>query len=262
MMPFTVWSIAGMRPPFHLLDWRTPSLPHRNTSSVRSCTRHDDNARGYNAAAEPQLAAKPPRRKTTPRSSAPKASSIHAQSHDSTVQVLSRARQGDRSAVRILIERIIPMLRKRMHGRIPSAGRGAEDTEDLVQEAVLRTLRRGGAFEHRSVVSLQKYLRTTVENSILDIGRRVRRRGVPIDLPETLEVDEPSPEDEAILREQSDRFSEALAHLRPLDRLVLIWRFESGASYEDIAHRLGKSVETTHMIVSRARKRLKAKLDL
>jgi RNA polymerase sigma-70 factor (ECF subfamily) len=175
---------------------------------------------------------------------------------DSTMNVLSRAQQGDRSAVRVLIERALPPLRRWARGRLPRGGRGAVDTEDVLQDAVLRTLKRISTFEHRTVDALQRYLRKSVLNSIRDIARRVRRRGTPAELPDAVHDDAPSPEDAAILRQRTDKFVEALARLQPLDRQAIIWRFELGYSYDDIARHLGKSLEATYMLVSRARKRL------
>src|SRR5207247_8739096 len=70
---------------------------------------------------------------------------------DSTVDVLSRAQDGDRSAVRILMEQTLPPLKHWTHNRIPASGRGAVNTEDLVQDAVLHTLKRLGTFEPRTV---------------------------------------------------------------------------------------------------------------
>ena len=175
---------------------------------------------------------------------------------DSTITVLLRAREGDQSAVRILIERALPRLRRWAHNRIPRGGRGAADTEDIIQDVVLRTLKRRASFEHRTVDGLQHYLRKSIVNEIRTIARRVDRRGAPLDLPDAIADPSPSPEDQAILRQDSARFLEALSRLRPPDRQVIIWRFEVGYSYDEIAERLGKSTETTHTIVSRARKRL------
>jgi RNA polymerase sigma factor (sigma-70 family) len=184
------------------------------------------------------------------------------ESYDSTIQVLDRARQGDRSAARVLIERAIPALRRWARGRLPSYSRGAADTEDIVNDAVLQTLRRIGAFEHRTVGALQAYLRESVLNRIRDAVRRVRRRGVPEELPDSLEAHEPSPMELAIQREHLDRFLEALHRLRPADRQLVVWRIELGYSYAEIAERVGKSKEAAAMSVRRALVRLSKELGV
>jgi RNA polymerase sigma-70 factor (ECF subfamily) len=185
------------------------------------------------------------------------------ESWDSTVQVLERARAGDRSAARILLERALPSLKRWAHGRIPSYGRGPADTEDVVHDAVLQTLKRIDSFEHRTVGALQAYLRESVVNRIRDIVRRVQRRGVPIEPPEDLEDAEPSPLERAIMAERMDRFIDALQRLRPADRQAVVWRMELGYSYEEIANRLGKpSTAAARMAVKRALDRLAKELGI
>src|SRR6188472_2347229 len=87
-------------------------------------------------------------------------------SFDSTIHVLERARTGDRSAARILIERALPPLRRWTRGRLPRYARAGNDTEDVVQDAILGTLKRGERFQHRTVGGLQAYLRSAVVNRI------------------------------------------------------------------------------------------------
>ena len=78
---------------------------------------------------------------------------------DSTLDVLERARKGDGSAARVLIERTVGPLRRWARGRLPYYARAGANTEDVVQDAVLRALARVDHFEHRSVDGMQKYLR-------------------------------------------------------------------------------------------------------
>src|SRR6266550_9529675 len=81
---------------------------------------------------------------------------------DSTIDVLARARNGDGSAARILLERMIGPLRRWARGRLPGYARAGADTEDVVQDAIVRAIRRIDAFEHRTVGGLQAYLRESV----------------------------------------------------------------------------------------------------
>jgi len=176
---------------------------------------------------------------------------------ESTIHVLERARAGDRSAAQTLIVRALPALRRWTHGRMPIEGRGPADTEDVVQDAVLHTLKRLGTFEHRTVGAVQAYLRAAVINRIRDVARRVRRRGVPTDTVELLPDDAPSPLEQAIMRQRTALFIEALQQLRPTDRQAIVWRIELGYSHEEIARRLGKSnAGAARMTVNRALRRL------
>src|SRR6187402_3509845 len=70
-------------------------------------------------------------------------------SDEPTIELVVRARAGDRNAVEALLQRCLPSLRRWAHGRLPSAARGAFDTEDIVQDAALHALRRLDVFEPR-----------------------------------------------------------------------------------------------------------------
>jgi RNA polymerase sigma factor (sigma-70 family) len=127
----------------------------------------------------------------------------------------------------------------------------------VVQDVVVRALARLDRFEHRTVDGLQAYLRQSVRNRIKDEIRQVTRRGVPEELPDSLQDDAYSPLEELILKERSERYLTALRSLRPEDRLAIIFRLEHRRSFEVIAEKLGKSTpDAARMAVSRALKRL------
>jgi RNA polymerase sigma-70 factor (ECF subfamily) len=180
--------------------------------------------------------------------------------YDSTLHVLERAKGGDRSAARILIERALPPLRRWSRGRLPGYAREGVDTEDLVQDAVVNTLKRQRNFKHRTVEALRAYLRTAVINRIRDLIRGSRRRGTTVELEAEPVSSGPSPLEQAIMRERLDDFLAALQRLRPVDRQAIVWRVELGYSIEEIARRLGKSEPAAAMTVSRALARLAAQM--
>ena len=183
-----------------------------------------------------------------------------AGSNDSTLQVLERARSGDRSAARILIERALPPLRRWTRGRLPGYARAGLDTEDVVQDAIVNTLKRQPKFTHRTVEGLRAYLRTAVVNRIRDLIRGSHRRGTAVEVSDDLVGADVSPLEQAILRERLDDFLAALHRLRPVDRQVIVWRVELGYSTDEIARRLGKSQAAAAMTVSRALARLAAEM--
>jgi RNA polymerase sigma-70 factor (ECF subfamily) len=193
----------------------------------------------------------------------PRKPSSSQQGWDSTTELVERARGGDRSAVDLLISRALPALRRFTRGRIPAYGRGSADTEDIVQDAILNTLRRIKTFEYRDVASLQSFLREVVINRIRDIVRRVGRRGVAEEIPEHLPLNEPSPLEAVILQQRTARFTEALATLKRADSELIVWRVELGYSYAEIAERLGlPNADTARMRVTRAMDRLAAALAI
>lgn len=181
---------------------------------------------------------------------------------DSTIQVLERAKQGDVSAARVLIERALPPLRRWTRGRLPQYARRGSDTEDVVQDAILGTLKRVGRFEHRTVGALQAYLRESVINRIRDLIRGSARRGIVVEPHADLEDGLPSPLETAIMRERLDEFLAALQRLRPADRQAIVWRVELGYSIDEIAQRLGKSKAAAGMTVSRALARLATAMNI
>ena len=176
---------------------------------------------------------------------------------DSTLDVLERARQGDGDAARVLIERTVGPLRRWARGRLPRYARAGANTEDVVQDAVVRVLGRIEHFEHRSVDGMQAYLRESVRNRIHDEVRRVMRRGVGEEVPEDVRDEGYSPLEAVILKERSERYLEALRTLKPGDRMAIIFRLEHHLSFDEIAQRLGKkSPDAARMTVSRAVKKL------
>jgi RNA polymerase sigma factor (sigma-70 family) len=99
-------------------------------------------------------------------------------------------------------------------------------------------------------------------NRIRDLIRVVNRRGTDVKLESDPKDWAPSPLEEAIMRQQLDRFLEALGRLRPSDRQVIVWRIELGYTADEIAGKLGKSRAAAGMTVSRAMDKLARELDL
>ena len=179
---------------------------------------------------------------------------------DSTLHVLERAQQGDEMAARILIERALPPVRRWARGRLPRYARSDADTEDVVQDVFLRTLKRLKRFNHRTVGGLQAYLRQAVVNRVRDLIRGSKgRTNESIEAPEPRDW-MPSPLEAAIMGEQLEHFLAALTRLRPADRQVIVWRIELGYSADEIAVKLGKSKPAAAMTISRAMARLAAEM--
>ncbi|MQA29084.1 MAG: sigma-70 family RNA polymerase sigma factor [Luteitalea sp.] len=176
---------------------------------------------------------------------------------DSTVEILDRAQRGDRAAIQDLIGRAAPSVRRWARGRLPRYVR-----QDVVQDAVLQTLKSLERVRHRTVGGLQAYLRTSVLNRIRDLIRGAKRHGIAVEVPDTLPDDTPSPLEIAIRRQGVATFLAALRRLKPSDRQVIIWRIELGYTVEEIAAQLGKSKPAAGMSVSRAVARLAKELGI
>jgi len=182
-------------------------------------------------------------------------------SDEPTIELVVRAREGDRLAVEALLQRSIPSLRRFAHGRLPAAARGSLDTGDLVQETVLHVLRRLDTFEPRHVGAMQAYLRQSVINRIRDEVRRIGRHPTPVDLPEDLASEIPSPLEEAVRAEAYERYRAVLVQLSPRDRQMVVARIEAQWNLGEIAQRFNmRTVDGARMAVTRALRRLMDRL--
>ena len=178
-------------------------------------------------------------------------------SDEPTLELVIRARDGDRAAVEALLQRCLPQLKRWAHGKLPPAVRGAMDTGDLVQEAALHALRRLDVFEPRHVGAMQAYLRLSVINRIRDEVRRISRHPAAVALPEEPPSDATSPLESAIQAESYDHYRRALDQLKPRDREMVVARVEVQWSLSEIAQRFNMpTVDAARMAVSRALKRL------
>jgi RNA polymerase sigma-70 factor (ECF subfamily) len=177
--------------------------------------------------------------------------------HEGTLELLEQFRQGDTRARDRLVERSLPPLRRWARGRLPQWARNLADTQDLVQDAVMKALPKLEAFESRHPGALQSYLREAVQNRIYDEIRKVSSRPTASELPDDHPDDAPSPLEVAIGRQAFDRYERALKSLRPLDRDAIIARIELQQSYEEVAIALGKpNANAARMAVTRALARL------
>jgi RNA polymerase sigma-70 factor (ECF subfamily) len=182
-------------------------------------------------------------------------------SDEPTIELVIRAQNGDRLAVEALLQRCLPRLRRWAHGRLPAGARGGMDTEDLVQESALHVLGRLDVFEPRHVGAMQAYLRQSVINRIRDEVRRIGRRPPPLELPDELPSDRTSPLEIAIQGEAYERYRQALTQLSSKDRELIVARIEIQWSAAEIANQTGTSIDAARMAVTRATRKLMAKLS-
>lgn len=181
---------------------------------------------------------------------------------ESTQELLSLVRQGDREALDRLFARCLPPLRRWARGRLPAAARGALDTQDLVQDTLVNSLRRLDQFDSRHEGALQAYLRQAVLNRIRDEARRFTRRPPAAELTDSFQSEAASPLDIAIGREGVARYEAALQRLRPSDREAIIGRLELQHDYQELAVILGKpNANAARVAVTRALARLMEQLD-
>jgi RNA polymerase sigma factor (sigma-70 family) len=176
-----------------------------------------------------------------------------APSPESTVTLLARAREGDQAALDEVFARAIPLLRRWASGRLPRWARGVVDTDDLVQETVINTLKRIDVFEYRVDSALQAYLRQAVMNRIRNEIRRVTRHGTPDTLDSVTADSALSPLEQLIGKQEVEAYDDALARLEPPEREAIVGRVELGLSYQELARAMGRpSADAARMAVGRA----------
>src|SRR5262245_54252579 len=158
---------------------------------------------------------------------------------ETTVELLFRARQGDQSAIERLFARHLRPLQRFAQGRLPAWARDVTDTDDLVQDALLQTLKRLDGFESRHPGALQAYLRQAVMNRMRDELRRQARAPGRVDLADEALSERSRLEDPAG-QETMAAYEEALTRLTPEEREAVIGRVELGLSYGELALALEK----------------------
>jgi RNA polymerase sigma factor (sigma-70 family) len=160
---------------------------------------------------------------------------------ESSLTLLARAKAGDPAALDTLLERYRARLTRWAHRRLPAWARDLTDTDDLVQETLVKTIRNLDRFTAEGVSGFQNYLRLAVRNAIRDHVRRVRRRPGLVALDTALPSDEPSPFERAVGRERLARYEAALERLTPSEREAVVARLEFGFTHVELAAALGKS---------------------
>jgi len=166
--------------------------------------------------------------------------------------LLGALRRGDPMAREAIYRRLLPALRRWASRRLPAHARGLIDTDDLAQDALLRTVDR---LETLDVdwPGLVAYVRTAVLNRIRDEIRGVARRPADPASLDTVVDDGPSPLDQAIGAQAARRYEQALQELPERERSAVILRIELGFDFQAIADALEWSTSNAaRMAVSRA----------
>jgi RNA polymerase sigma-70 factor (ECF subfamily) len=171
----------------------------------------------------------------------------------STASLIELARAGDDAARERLFARVLPVLRRWAHRRVPAKLRHLHETDDFVQVALLRAFQRLETFDARGPGALLGYLRAVLLNVVRDELRRAAAR--PAGMP--WEGDLPSADrsvlEEVAGRETIERYERALARLAPDRQEVVILRVEMDLSYPEIADLAGlPSANAARMQVARS----------
>jgi RNA polymerase sigma-70 factor (ECF subfamily) len=176
---------------------------------------------------------------------------------DSSLVLLQRARSGDEAARNELCARYLPRLRRWAHGRLPLWAREHLDTEDIVQDTLLQSVRRLDAFTPQHERAFCAYVCEALRNRLRDVVRRAARRPAGEPVSADAPAPDPSPLEQAVGSQMLRRYESAIGRLRESDRELVLARVELNLEYSEIADLLGKSsVAAARVAVSRALLRL------
>jgi RNA polymerase sigma-70 factor (ECF subfamily) len=177
--------------------------------------------------------------------------------NETSFQLLLRARNGDSDAVDLLCARYLPRLHRWARGRLPRSARGAVDTGDVVQEVLIRVIKRIHVFSPRDEGAFQAYLRQALTNRFRDEARRANVHPLREAIENAWVWDGPSPLEQAIGNEGIERYEAALGRLREGDQRAIVARCEWGMSHQEVAEILGKnSASAARVAIHRALIRL------
>lgn len=171
----------------------------------------------------------------------------------STHELVERSRLGDSESLDELCARMLPRMMRWARGRLPRHARGLLDTEDLVQDSLLRTMHNLSGIQVKNEGAFPVYLRTAMLNRIRDAARRP-------DLMAPLKSDSlesgdrtPNPLEDLIGRDTLERYDRALSTLETGEQAAVVGRIELGISFAELAVILGKpSPDAARMTVGRA----------
>jgi RNA polymerase sigma factor (sigma-70 family) len=179
-----------------------------------------------------------------------------------SARLLAEAQLGKASALDALFRRHLPYLTRIARGRIPKWARRLSDTNDVVQDAFIKTLRCLPGFEGRGKGALRAYLTRAVESRLQDEYRSMARRKPPETLDERIPDPTATPYDLAVKEEEEKRYRKALSRLRDTDQRLIVAHVELGYSIDQIAMITGRRrVDSARVAVSRALQRLAAEMS-
>jgi len=188
--------------------------------------------------------------------------------HHKTQHLVALAKNGDHSAIdqlcKIYNEHVRRIVRLRMDKEI----RPKLDSIDVVQDALFFALQGIENFTYTNEGDFLRWLSKIAQNVLYnnldklhadkrDIRREIRlepnitkNRGDFVEVPGLMDTTTPS----AIMskKEDLDKLEKAIDRLKPEYREIIILAKIEGLSYEEIGHRLGKSVHAVGHLLSRA----------
>lgn len=174
---------------------------------------------------------------------------------EETLDLVTRARAGDRQAFGLLYDRFV----QDVYRFLLSKTRRAEEAQDLTSITFTKALDKISSFSPQRTASFRAWIFTIAHRAFLDSTRSRNRTDSPLEATHEPASHE-SPErdtEHALLRAEIAR---ALAHLSDIQRETILLRVWHDCSFAEIAQILGKSEAATKMHMKRGLLALKEHL--
>ncbi len=189
-------------------------------------------------------------------------SSAPTQIHDT----LARWQEhGDVDALDVILRTEIRALRDLVATHGQTILTGSTGPSDIAQQAVLRLLQMESPPVFRDVSSMRAYLWLTAWRLLLQRLRRPVRRLTRIDESVLDNLEDPAQAEDLALRlSQSERdlaLQVAVNLLPDADREIIEWVYFEKTSVQEVAARIGMTESATSMRLTRARRKLAARLE-
>jgi len=170
----------------------------------------------------------------------------------STQSLLDLYREGDSEALNRLMRRYYDRVCAVVHRSLPAAIRPRYDTGDVIQEAMLRVLRKVDTFEYRTEGAFFSWLCTATERTLVDLIRhasrqcRNREQEVRLDGENAFEPASRigDPGSLATSRAEQERVMEGLAKLDEELRRVLLYREYGRLTWKELGDATGMAPVT------------------
>lgn len=180
-------------------------------------------------------------------------------------QLVILARQGDREAYRVLVERY----QTRAFGIAYDILKNREDAEDVAQESFVKAFLSLSKFKGEA--SFYTWLYRIVYNMAIDYRRKIVRHGgstteydeakhVQQSVGNAAGYNQQGPYDEIFRKEQASTINRALSEISEEHRAVIVFREVDGMNYDQIAKVVGISKGTVMSRLHYARKKLQKAL--
>lgn len=189
-----------------------------------------------------------------------------------TTILLQRWNDGDERALQELLKLHLPWIQSHVSNRMGGLVRAKEDTQDVVQDALVEFLRYGPRFKVSNEAHLRFLLGRVAENLLRDrhdfFTRRRRSTARERPLPEdtVLELDAGSRDsvrpDRALEKKQWQAWVRlALELMNPEEREVIVLRQWDELEFAQIAEKIGGTADAARMRFQRALPKLAQKIQ-